>query len=45
MNGQASNSFDTLIAIKQKQCDHVEQNKITVNKQIFCGDCAKEVTN
>jgi len=44
-NGQASSLFDKLIALKQAQCDHVEQNKITVNHQIFCGDCSLEMTN
>ena len=44
-NGQTTGLFDKLIALKQAECDHVEQNKITVNNQIFCGDCALEMKN
>ena len=44
-NGQVTNSFDKLIALKQANCDHVEQNKITANEKTYCGDCALELNN
>jgi len=44
-NGQVTNSFDRLIAMKQAECDHVEQNKITANEKTYCGDCALELNN
>lgn len=40
-----SDALDQLTALKQAKCDHVQQNKITVNNKVYCGDCAKEMSN